>query len=57
LTAPSSAGRPLPAGAPADERRRRRRSGKASVAMIERRIDPGESQASRDGGVQDALPK
>jgi hypothetical protein len=36
---------------------RRRRSGKASVAMIERRIDPGDSRAGRDGGVQDAFRK
>jgi hypothetical protein len=36
---------------------RRRRSGKASVDMIERRIDPRESWAIGDGGQQDALPK
>jgi hypothetical protein len=36
---------------------RRRRSGTASVGMIERRIDPRESRAGGDGGQQDALPK
>jgi hypothetical protein len=36
---------------------RRRRSGKASVAVIARRIDPRELRAGGDGGLQDALPK